>query len=91
MLGNLVALASHDSSQIEAMKQPFINSLFNILDTCRQRQGVDEQDGKQTKMTSIWHPIIGHVRGKTEGMTVYVAYQSCHQGIIQLSCHQWFF
>lgn len=72
LIGNLVALASIDPSQIEAMKQPFIDSLFNILDICRKRQTADEQSGKQTKMTSIWHPIIGHVRGKTSGMTVLV-------------------
>jgi hypothetical protein len=69
-IGNIVALASIDSSQIETMKQPFIDSLFNILDICRQRQTTEEQNGKQTKMTSIWHPIIGHVRGKSSGITV---------------------
>ncbi|CAF1542747.1 unnamed protein product, partial [Rotaria sordida] len=37
---------------------------------CSQRQTIDEQSGKQTKMTSVWHPIIGHVRGKTSGITV---------------------
>jgi len=57
------------------MKQPFIDSLFNILDLCRQRQNIDEQSGKQTKTTSVWHPIIGHVRGKTSGMTVLVYFQ----------------
>jgi hypothetical protein len=61
-----------DPSQIEAMKQPFVQSLFNILDLCQQRQTAKEQSGKQTKMTSIWHPIIGHVRGKTNGMIVLV-------------------
>ncbi|CAF4505227.1 unnamed protein product, partial [Rotaria sp. Silwood2] len=70
MLGNIVALASIDLSQLEAMKQPFIHCLFNILDVCRQRQTTDEQSGKQTKVTSVWHPIIGHVRGKTSGFTV---------------------
>ncbi|CAF3350965.1 unnamed protein product [Rotaria sp. Silwood1] len=70
MLGNIVALASIDLNQLEAMKQPFIHCLFNILDVCRQRQTSNEQSGKQTKMTSVWHPIIGHVRGKTSGMTV---------------------
>jgi hypothetical protein len=54
------------------MKQPFVDSLFNILDTYRQRQITDEQSGKQTRMTSIWHPIIGHIRGKTSAMTVFV-------------------
>jgi len=72
IIGNIVALASIDSSQIETMKQPFIDSLFNVLDSCRQRHTTDEQNGKQTKMTSVWHPIIGHVRGKTSGMTVFV-------------------
>ena len=71
-VGNLVALASLDPSQIETLKQPFIQSLFNVLDACRQRQTADEQSGKPTKATSIWHPIIGHVRGKTNGMTVFV-------------------
>ncbi|UJR25011.1 hypothetical protein I4U23_006372 [Adineta vaga] len=74
---NLVALASIDSSQIEAMKQPFVDSLFNLLDLCRQRQTTDEQSNKQSKSTSIWHPIIGHVRGKTNAMTV------SHQEIVQ--------
>ena len=54
------------------MKQPFIHSLFNILDVCRQRQTSDEQSGKQVKMSTMWHPIIGHVRGKTSGITVLV-------------------
>jgi hypothetical protein len=67
-IGNIVVLASIDPTQIETMKQPFIHSLFNILDVCRQRQKADEQ----IKMSSIWHPIIGHVRGKTNGMTVLV-------------------
>jgi hypothetical protein len=71
-LGNIVALASMDLSQIEGMKQPFIDSLFNILDACRRRQTMDEQSEKQTKMTSIWHPILGHIRGKTIGNTVFV-------------------
>lgn len=65
-LGNLVALASFDSNQIESMKQPFIDSLFNLLDVCRKRQNQTEQ----TKTTSVWHPIIGHVKGKTSTMTV---------------------
>jgi hypothetical protein len=65
-------LATIDPSQIEAMKQPFIDSLFNILDTCRQRQVNDEQSGQKTKMTSVWHPIVGHIRGKTSAMTVFV-------------------
>lgn len=52
------------------MKQPFIDSLFNILDVCRQRQTHDDPTGKQIKMTSIWHPIIGHVKGKATGITV---------------------
>ena len=65
-------MASIDSSQIEAMKQPFVDSLFNILDACRQRQITDEQSGKQTKVSSIWHPIVGHVRGKTSAITVFV-------------------
>ncbi len=54
------------------MKQPFFHSLFNILDVCRQRQTTNEESGKQTRLTSVWHPIIGHVRGKTSGMTVLV-------------------
>jgi len=58
------------------MKQPFIDSLFNILDICRQRQTIDEQSGKQTKTTSVWHPIIGHVGGKTTGMTVLVYFNN---------------
>ena len=65
-------MATIDPSQIEAMKQPFIDSLFNILDTCRQRHINDEQTGKQTKTTSVWHPIIGHIRGRTSAMTVFV-------------------
>lgn len=77
-IGNLVAVASIDPSQIEAMKQPFVQSLFNILDLCRQRQSTDEQNNKQSKSTSIWHPIIGHVRGKTTGMTVFVAEENFH-------------
>ena len=67
-----MAIASLEPSQIESLKQPFIESLFNVLDTCRQRQTADEQSGKPSKATSIWHPIIGHVRGKTNGMTVFV-------------------
>ncbi|CAF1207544.1 unnamed protein product, partial [Adineta ricciae] len=70
ILGNLVALASIDPSQIETMKQPFVQSLFNILDLCRQRQSTGEQNNTQSKSTSVWHLIIGHVRGKTSGMTV---------------------
>ncbi|CAF3697204.1 unnamed protein product [Adineta steineri] len=77
LLGNIVALASIDPSQIEAMKQPFFQSLLNILDVCRQRQTVDVQSGKQTKTTTVWHPIIGHVRGKTNAMIV------SHQEIVQ--------
>lgn len=72
IVGNLVALASIDSSQIESMKQPFVDSLFNILDACRQRQIHDEQNGKQSKTTSIWHPILGHIRGKNHTITVFV-------------------
>ena len=72
IVGNLVALASIDFSQIESMKQPFVDSLFNILDTCRQRQIHDEQNGKQSKTTSIWHPILGHIRGKSHTITVFV-------------------
>lgn len=52
------------------MKEPFVHCLFNILEACRQRQTIDVQHGKQMKMTSVWHPIIGHVRGKTTGITV---------------------
>ncbi|CAF2071444.1 unnamed protein product [Rotaria magnacalcarata] len=70
MLGNIVALASIDQNQLEAMKQPFIHCLFNILDASRQRQTTNSQNSKQTKTTSVWHPIIGHVRGKTTGITV---------------------
>lgn len=72
LTGNIVALGSIDLNQIEAMKQPFIHCLFNILDVSRQRQIMGDQSEKQTKMTSIWHPIIGHVRGKTSGNTVLV-------------------
>ena len=77
-IGNLVALASIDPSQIETMKQPFVQSLFNILDLCRQRQTMGEQNSKQSKATSVWHPIIGHIRGKTSGMTVFVAKENFH-------------
>ena len=73
LLGNVIALTSVDVKQIEGMKQPFIESLFNILDMCRQRRIVDEQNSKQTKTTSIWHPILGHIRGKTSVMTVFVS------------------
>ena len=60
-------MADIDSSQINTMKQPFIHSLYNILDVCRQRQTIDEKSGKQT---SIWHPIVGHVQRKTIEITV---------------------
>lgn len=52
------------------MKQPFIHCLFNILNVCRQRQTADDLSERKTKMTSMWHPIIGHVKGKTIGTTV---------------------
>lgn len=75
----MIALASIDTKQIEGMKQPFIESLFNILNMCRQRQIADEQTSKQSKMTSIWHPILGHIRGKTSVMTVFVVSSSRKQ------------
>ena len=68
--GNLVALASIDPSQIESMKQPFIDSLFNLLEAYRQRQISNDQSGKSNQMTSLWHPIVGHVKGKTSTMTM---------------------
>jgi hypothetical protein len=74
-IGNLVALGNIDPSQIEGLKQPFVDSLFNILDACRQRQITDEHSGKQSKMTSIWHPIVGHIRGKTSAITVFVKFK----------------
>lgn len=71
-IGNLVALASIDARQIESMKQPFIHSLFNILEVSRKRLTSNEQTNKQSQMTSIWHPIIGHIRGRTTAITVLV-------------------
>ena len=72
MIGNLVALANLESSQLDSLKQPLIESLFNLLEVCRQRQTFDEQPGRPNHVTSVWHPIIGHVRGKTTAHTVSV-------------------
>ncbi|CAF0839771.1 unnamed protein product, partial [Didymodactylos carnosus] len=64
LLGNIVSLAAIDIHQIETMKQPFINILFNILEIFRQRQSGENSETTKSN-TTLWHPIIGHVKGKT--------------------------